>query len=272
MFLTLEVSKLSGWLNADAYCRESKERHAMRGEVQTGRLEVAADRGARSVQERARLQIGRRARGGAHVEQVAHVRDAGGVEAQRLVERRRCLPRVEITTCDAGRGADRQAGGGGRPRARGGAHPEHVAHVRDAGGVEAQRLVERRRVLPRVERRACDAGQGAGWEAGGGGRPRCTQRAGEGSTADSGQVTGGAHVEHLVHGCDAGGVPVGYIRVEPQTIVIDTIVIDTVTVSFVIYLEEPAHVGDGRDVPVGDGAVRRNGGLLVGIVLLGRRP
>ena len=37
---------------------------------------------------------------------------------------------------------------------RGGAHQEHVAHVRDAGGVEAQRLVERIRGLPRVERRA----------------------------------------------------------------------------------------------------------------------
>ena len=29
-----------------------------------------------------------------------------------------------------------------------GAHPEHVLHVRDAGRVEAQRLVERRRLLP----------------------------------------------------------------------------------------------------------------------------
>jgi hypothetical protein len=29
-----------------------------------------------------------------------------------------------------------------------GAHPEHVAHVRDAGGVEAQRLVEGKRELP----------------------------------------------------------------------------------------------------------------------------
>eukprot|EP00964_Phaeocystis_antarctica_P013181 scaffold7220_cov45-Phaeocystis_antarctica.AAC.2 len=29
-----------------------------------------------------------------------------------------------------------------------GAHVEHVAHVRDAGRVEAQRLVERRRFLP----------------------------------------------------------------------------------------------------------------------------
>ena len=37
--------------------------------------------------------------------------------------------------------------------ARAGAHVEHVGHGCDAGGVEAQRLVERR-VLPRVERRA----------------------------------------------------------------------------------------------------------------------
>ena len=32
--VTLEVSKLSGWLNADAPCRESKGGHAVRGEVQ----------------------------------------------------------------------------------------------------------------------------------------------------------------------------------------------------------------------------------------------
>eukprot|EP00964_Phaeocystis_antarctica_P081070 scaffold50683_cov52-Phaeocystis_antarctica.AAC.2 len=30
MDVTLDVSKLSGWLNADAYCRESKEGHAVR--------------------------------------------------------------------------------------------------------------------------------------------------------------------------------------------------------------------------------------------------
>ena len=42
----------------------------------------------------------------------------------------------------------------------------------------------------RVERRAYAAGRDAGRDAGGGGRPRCTQRAGEGSTADSGQGTG----------------------------------------------------------------------------------
>ena len=33
MFVTLEVSKLSDWLNADARCRESKKGHAMQGVV-----------------------------------------------------------------------------------------------------------------------------------------------------------------------------------------------------------------------------------------------
>ena len=135
MVVTPEVSKLSGWLNADAACQESNGGHTVRDDVRAGRREAAGDRGARSVQGRARLQIG--------------------------------------------------------GRARGGAHREHVAHVCDAGGIEAQRLVERRRVLPRVERRACGARcEGAGWEAGGGGRPRCTQRAGTGSAADWGQGTG----------------------------------------------------------------------------------
>ena len=56
MVVTLEVSKLSGWLNADAHCRESKGGHTVWEEVQgTGRREVAGDRGARGVQGRARL-------------------------------------------------------------------------------------------------------------------------------------------------------------------------------------------------------------------------
>ena len=75
-----------------AYCRESKQGRAMRGKLQTGRPEVAADRGARSVQGRARLQIGSRARGGAHPEHAAHVCDAGRVEAERLVELLVALP------------------------------------------------------------------------------------------------------------------------------------------------------------------------------------
>ena len=37
MFVTLEVSKLSGWLNADAPCRESKGGHAVRDDVRPGR-------------------------------------------------------------------------------------------------------------------------------------------------------------------------------------------------------------------------------------------
>eukprot|EP00964_Phaeocystis_antarctica_P044774 scaffold25745_cov72-Phaeocystis_antarctica.AAC.1 len=47
--MTLEVSKLSGWLNADAYCRESKGGHTVRDDVRPGRREAAGDRGARSV-------------------------------------------------------------------------------------------------------------------------------------------------------------------------------------------------------------------------------
>ena len=39
MLVTLEVSKLSGWLNTDAYCRELKGGHAMRGEVWAGMTE-----------------------------------------------------------------------------------------------------------------------------------------------------------------------------------------------------------------------------------------
>ena len=56
--VTLEVSKLSGRLNADACCRELKGGHTVRGEAagqQTGAT-------ASSVQGRARLRIGCRAR------------------------------------------------------------------------------------------------------------------------------------------------------------------------------------------------------------------
>eukprot|EP00964_Phaeocystis_antarctica_P017160 scaffold9465_cov50-Phaeocystis_antarctica.AAC.2 len=72
MFVTLEVSKLSGWLNLFAPCRESKGGHTVRGEgagQQTGAT-------ASSVQGRARLQIADKARGGAHLEHPVHARDA----------------------------------------------------------------------------------------------------------------------------------------------------------------------------------------------------
>ena len=66
MFVTLEVSKLSGRLNADANCRKESRKEGMRcvwGEVCGRQREAAGDRGARSLQERARLQIGGRGHG-----------------------------------------------------------------------------------------------------------------------------------------------------------------------------------------------------------------
>ena len=70
MPITLDVSKFSGWLNTDAPCRESRKEgiRAVRDNVRAGRREGAAgDCGARSMQGKDRLQIGGRARGGAHV-------------------------------------------------------------------------------------------------------------------------------------------------------------------------------------------------------------
>jgi hypothetical protein len=130
--------------------------------------------------------LGAKGTRGAHPEHVGHARDAGGVETQRLVEGRRVLPsrregmRCRGERCDPGGGrawgvvAARRAactcgcGPGQGLGAKGtrGAHPEHVAHGRDAGGVKAQRLVEGVRVLPsRGGGMRCGGGR---WEPGGG--------------------------------------------------------------------------------------------------------
>ncbi len=69
-----------------------------------------------------------------------------------------------------------------------------------------------------------------------------------------GQGTRIAHVEHVVHGRDAGGVPAGNVRVEVRQ-----------------EIEEVVHVGDSRDVPVGDGAVRRSDGSRVSVERSDRR-
>ena len=88
----------------------------MRGEVRAVRWEAAGNRGASSVQGRARLQIQGRARERAHDEHALHACDAGGVEAERLVEHRRALPsQKEGMRCGA-RYTGRGAAGGGRPR------------------------------------------------------------------------------------------------------------------------------------------------------------
>ena len=117
MVVTLEVSKLSGWLNADATCRGSK-RHAVRGEVYGlggGRRRATAVQAACRRGRDCGLGAGH-GEERAHVEHGAHVRDTGGVEAQRLVERRCLLSRVERRAYGVRRGlrVDRRDVAGGR--------------------------------------------------------------------------------------------------------------------------------------------------------------
>ena len=83
MVATLDVSKLSGWLNADAVCRELKEGHTVRGEVRPagGGRGGGRPRCKRRAGEGSTAQLWARQLGGAHVEHVAHVCYAGGVEA-----------------------------------------------------------------------------------------------------------------------------------------------------------------------------------------------
>eukprot|EP00964_Phaeocystis_antarctica_P116987 scaffold80854_cov54-Phaeocystis_antarctica.AAC.1 len=116
MRVTLEVSKLSGWLNADADCRESKGGHTVQG---AGR--EAGGRRVTAVQAACRGEgstaVSGARHGGAHPEHAVHAHDARGVEAQRLVERRRTLPRVERRPYCAGRGCGPADGGDGVQRA-----------------------------------------------------------------------------------------------------------------------------------------------------------
>ena len=99
MFVTRDVSKLSGWLNAFASCRGSQAGRPVRGELRAGRREAAGDCAVHAAQECGRdRRLGGRAWGGAHVDHAFHVRDAGRVEAERLVERVRLLPRVAAST------------------------------------------------------------------------------------------------------------------------------------------------------------------------------
>jgi len=117
MVVTLEVSKLSGWLKADARCRVEGRGHAMRGgEVRAGRREglgcgggtqAACTCGCGPTQG-----LGAKGTRGAHPEHAVHGRDAGGVKAQRLVEGRRALPiRRGGHAMRGRRGASREAGG-----------------------------------------------------------------------------------------------------------------------------------------------------------------
>ena len=113
MCVTLEVSKVNGWSNADACCRKSNGGNMMRGELRAGRRQVAARATASKQRAGEGSSAGSLGHGrGAHEEHAVHDCDAGGVKAQRLVERRRALPRVERRADGAGRAAGRDAGGG----------------------------------------------------------------------------------------------------------------------------------------------------------------
>ena len=102
---------------------------------------------------------------GAHHKHVAHVCDAGRVEAQRLVERgslsnrsivasvgARCGPGGGRRGAKAVNGVCREECAGWGHGMRGAHHAQHAAHGYDAGRVEIQRLVKRRRVLPSREK------------------------------------------------------------------------------------------------------------------------
>ena len=162
----------------------------MRDEVRAGRQKRSwrSESASGMHAGRAQLKAGGQGTRGAHVEHVLHGCDLGRVEAQRLVERRRVLPsRKEGIRCRARYrlGGRRAWGGGGassmhtgRARLKAGdpgtlgAHLKHALCGCEAGRVEAQRLVERRRELPRFERRAYGAVRGAGCM--GSGRRRAT--------------------------------------------------------------------------------------------------
>eukprot|EP00964_Phaeocystis_antarctica_P109346 scaffold73835_cov49-Phaeocystis_antarctica.AAC.2 len=81
MVVTLDVSKISGWLNADAPCRESKRVHAIRGEVLAGGGGRGRVQVERFIGRGPTEGWGPQGTRGAHQEHTVYGRDAGGVEA-----------------------------------------------------------------------------------------------------------------------------------------------------------------------------------------------
>ena len=116
MTVTLEVSKLSGWFSFCAPCQPKRGacdmgRGAGGEAVGSGAAQAGMQTGGRSDS-----RLGGQGTRGAHGEHVVHVRDAGGVPAQRLVECLRNLPsRRKGTQCRArcALGGRRAWGGGG---------------------------------------------------------------------------------------------------------------------------------------------------------------
>ena len=92
MSVTLDVSKLSGWLNADARCREKGG--SIGGGATCGQADGRVGWGGRWRKQQRGPDCGGSGQGtrGAHPKHLRHVCDPGRVEAQRLVERGRGLP------------------------------------------------------------------------------------------------------------------------------------------------------------------------------------
>ena len=109
MFMTLEVSKVSGRLNAFVYCR------VQRGAWEAGDMQSAGGRRpvGGSGKHVGALQLEDWAGAEPHRKHVPHARDAGGVEGQRLVERGRALPSPKGGML-RGRQAGQEAGARGR--------------------------------------------------------------------------------------------------------------------------------------------------------------
>ena len=93
--VTLEVSRVSGWLNSDADCAEWKGGHRKWAEC-------GLDKDRR----------------GAHLKHAIHARDAARVETQRLVERGCALPNQKEGILRVGRDASRETKGRGATAAQ----------------------------------------------------------------------------------------------------------------------------------------------------------
>eukprot|EP00964_Phaeocystis_antarctica_P155171 scaffold124174_cov48-Phaeocystis_antarctica.AAC.4 len=126
MVVTLDVSKLSGWLNllGPSTCRVEREAC----DAKRGAAREAGGRGAAAAKmtctRRARLKAWGQGTRGAHAEHGVHARNFRRVEAQRLVESRRALPSRKQGIRDVGRGA-RVEGGEGAWGAGGGESGMH---------------------------------------------------------------------------------------------------------------------------------------------------
>ena len=185
MSVTLDVSKLSGWLNASARCHIKCR--GMAYDMGQGASREAVRRGPEAAQAactgRARLKaVGARARAERTQNMLIMFVTLGVSKFSGWLNAIACC-RVQGRVYNVQRGAGWEAGGCGGDsgkrharggpnwklggRARAGAHIKHAVHACDAGRVEAQRLVERNRVLPSRKERAFDAAKGAAREAGG---------------------------------------------------------------------------------------------------------